>query len=261
MEQKILDQVRAHTPLIHHLTNQVVMNFSANGLLSFGGTPIMAKYIESAPEITTKSNAVLLNMGTLTRIDIETYVKTGQTANELGIPVVFDPVGIAGSVFNKEAGKTILDNVKMDVIKGNAGEMAYLADIPWQTRGVDAIGSGDAEKVALTVAKKYGTAAVVTGEIDYIAVGKDTFKNRTGHPLLEKITGGGCLLGSIIAACLTVKADTIKKIGTAVAFYGLAAQHAANHPQVHGPGTFLPYFIDALSYDILDMKEGFSNDI
>lgn len=254
MNQAIIDQVRATTPLIHHLTNQVVMNFSANGLLSFGGTPAMAKYIEVVGSLAQASDGVLLNLGTLTREEVPAMIKAGKTANAKGIPVVLDPVGIAGSAFSREVGHEILQEVKVACIKGNAGEMAFLADIPWETRGVDSVGNGDAREVAEKVAEKYNTTALVTGEIDYIADKDKLIENKTGHPLLTKITGGGCLLGSIVAACLTTEGDAMDQVHTATAFYGLAAEYAAHRPEVKGPGTFLPVFIDALSYDILDMR-------
>jgi len=255
MNQDILDQVRAKTPLIHHLTNQVVMNFSANGLLSFGGTPAMAKYIEVVGDLAKASDGVLLNLGTLTREEVPAMIKAGKTANAKGIPVVLDPVGIAGSAFSREAGHEILKEVNIDCIKGNAGEMAFLAEIPWQTRGVDSVGSGDASEVAKKVAAKYETIALVTGEIDYIASSDELLENKTGHALLTKITGGGCLLGSIVTACLTTEGNAIEQVYTATAFYGLAAEYAANRAEVRGPGTLLPVFIDALSYDILDIEE------
>lgn len=255
MNAELIDRVRAKTPLVHHLTNQVVMNFSANGLLSFGGTPIMSTYIEAVGEITAKADAVLLNMGTLSREDLPAYIKAGKTANENGIPVIFDPVGIYGSAFAKEAGQSILAEVNMTVIKGNAGEMAFLAGVPWETRGVDSIGSGDASEVALTVAAKYNTTAAVTGKNDYIASEHRLLKNENGHSLLTKITGGGCLLGSIIAACVSIEGNPMEQAHSAIAFYGLASEYAASSSSVCGPGTFLPVFIDALSYDILEMKE------
>lgn len=254
MNQSIIDQVRRQVPFIYHLTNQVVMNFSANGLLAFGGTPAMAKYIEVAEPLAAASDGVLINLGTLSRDEVPALVKAGKAANQKGIPVVLDPVAIACSAFTKEAGREILQEVKLAAVKGNAGEMAYLADIPWETRGVDSIGGGDAAAVAGEVAKRYSTIAVVTGETDYIASEDKLLVNETGHPLLTKITGGGCLLGSILAACLATDADVLEQAYTAVSFYGLAAEYAAARPEVRGPGTFLPAFLDALSYDIKDLE-------
>jgi len=249
MNREIIDDVRSRTPLVHHMTNQVVMNFSANGLLAFGGTPAMAKYIEVAADLAKAADALLVNIGTLARDDIPALIKAGKAANQKGIPVVFDPVGVGISAFNAEAAKLFLKEVRTAAIKGNAGELAFLVDIPWKTRGVDAIGSGDAEAVARQAAKTYDTVAVVTGETDILCKDGQVFQNTSGHPLLTKITGGGCLLGSIIAACLTTKHDALDQAYAAVHFYGKAAEYAALQNHVYGPGTFLPAFIDALSYD------------
>ncbi|MBY7142155.1 hydroxyethylthiazole kinase [Virgibacillus sp. NKC19-3] len=249
MNPNIIQEVRGNSPLIHHLTNQVVMNFTANGLLSFGGAPVMAKAEEEAAAMASASDGVLLNIGTLTSVELPAMLLAGKAANEKGIPVVLDPVGIAATSFRTSAVRKILEEVKPTVIKGNAGEMAQLVQIPWETRGVESVGKGDTEEIAMKVAEAYETAAVITGETDMICVGKNVIKNETGDPLLEKITGAGCLLGSILTACLTTKAQIEEQVLTAVYFYGVAAAYAAAHESTKGPGTFLPQFIDALSLE------------
>ncbi|WP_373894936.1 hydroxyethylthiazole kinase [Virgibacillus natechei] len=247
MNPNIIQEVRENSPLIHHLTNQVVMNFTANGLLSFGGAPVMAKAEEEAAEMASAADGVLLNIGTLTSDDISAMILAGNAANEKGIPVVLDPVGVAATSFRQSAVKRILEEVKPTVIKGNAGEMAQLVQIPWETRGVESVGEGDVEKIASKVSAVYETTAIVTGEADIICTGNDVISSETGDPLLEKITGAGCLLGSILTACLTTDERIEEQVLTAVDFYGLAAEFAASHEDVRGPGTFLPRFIDALS--------------
>lgn len=253
--QEIIEAVRNKNPLVHHMTNQVVMNFSANGLLAFGGTPAMAKSIEIASDLAAASHALLINIGTLAKEDIPSMIQAGRTANEKGIPVVLDPVGIGISSFNKNAVHAFLKEVSPTAIKGNAGEMAFLAGIPWETKGVDSIGDGDQHLVARKVAEQYDTVSVVTGQIDIICHQGRLLENKTGHPLLTKITGGGCLLGSVLAACLANPFDALDQAYAAVYFYGLAAEYAASRDEVHGPGTFLPAFLDALSFDIDQLKE------
>ena len=254
METTIIKKVREKNPLIYHLTNQVVMNFTANGLLSFGGSPIMAKAEEEAHDMASAADGVLINIGTLTALDLPAMIIAGRTANEKGIPVVLDPVGVAASSFRSSAVKRILAEVKPTVIKGNAGELAHLVQLPWETKGVESIGSGNAGEIASRVATIYKTTAVLTGEVDMICNGGNTILNNTGHSILSNITGAGCLLGSILTACLTTDDVQEKQLLTAVKFYGLAAEYAASHVDVAGPGTFTPRFIDALSLEYRSLE-------
>lgn len=254
MKQTILNKVRKENPLIHHLTNQVVMNFTANGLLSFGGSPIMAKAEEEAYHMASLADGVLINIGTLSVVDLQAMVIAGKAANENKIPVVLDPVGVAATPFRTAAVNRLLKEVHFTAIKGNAGEMAHLVQIPWETKGVESLGDGNIEEIAHQVAKTYQTTAVITGEVDVICTGKNIVKNQTGHPLLTKITGAGCLLGSILTACLTTDDSIDEQALTAVNFYGLAAEHAVSHQDQLRSGTFSPYFIDALSLNFNELE-------
>ncbi len=245
---KAIDQVRKAQPLIHHLTNQVVMNFTANGLLAFGGSPIMAKEPAEARDMASIANGVLINIGTIVEKELEAMIIAGQTANERGIPVVLDPVGVAASNFRKQAIRTLFENISFTAVKGNAGEMAHLVGVAWETKGVESIDDdiSKLEKIAQLAAEKYNTLAVVTGEIDIICYNGKVKANRTGHEYLTRITGAGCLLGSILTACLTTETEKIDAAYEAVHFYGAAAENAAIRNEVNGTGTFLPAFIDEL---------------
>src|SRR5699024_8901895 len=130
----IIQKVRDTSPLIHHLTNQVVTNFSANGMLAFGASPVMAKAEEEASDMASVADAVLLNIGTLTKDELPAMVAAGKAANGKGSPVVLDPVGVAATPFRTQAIHKILEEVKPTVLKGNAGEMAHLVHIPWETK-------------------------------------------------------------------------------------------------------------------------------
>ncbi|GGA72653.1 hydroxyethylthiazole kinase [Ornithinibacillus halotolerans] len=256
MDASIIKKVRRAQPLIHHLTNQVVMNFTANGLLAFGGSPIMAKAKEEAEDIGKIVDGVLINIGTVMPQDVQSMILAGKTANERDIPVVFDPVGVKASSFRNEVAKEILQVVRPTIIKGNASELAYLANIPWESKGVDSVGTGDVEEVAIKIAQIYETTVVLTGETDVICTGEELIHNMLGHELLTRMTGAGCLLGSIITACLTTNDPTELQAKTAVSFYGLAAQYAATRQNVTGPGTFIPQFIDALSMEVEALRGG-----
>ncbi|ARI75823.1 hydroxyethylthiazole kinase [Halobacillus mangrovi] len=249
MNLGIINEVRKTQPLIHNITNAVVMNFSANGLLAFGGSPIMANAKEDAADVARLSQGLLINIGTLTEEQLEAMIRAGKAANEADIPVVLDPVGVAATEFRTRSFQSILLEVRPTAIKGNAGELAHLVDIEVETKGVESIGTGNNEGIARKVAEKYATTAVLTGEVDVISDGTEIKTNHTGHPLLEKVTGAGCLLGSVLAASLTVSGTVMEKSLAAVEYYGLAAEYAASQLTVNGPGTFVPPFLDALAMD------------
>lgn len=245
----IIEQVRKKTPLIHHLTNQVAMNFTANGLLAFGGSPIMAKESQEVEEIVGIADGVLINIGTIVESDLEAMVAAGKAANNKNIPVVLDPVGVAATTFRQAAAKKLLHEIDFTLIKGNAGEMAKLVGISWRSKGVESIDDNTNQLALVTdlVANTFNTIAVVTGEIDIISNGVHQKSNTTGHPYLTKITGAGCLLGSIITACLTAKQDPFIAAFEAVSFYGKAAENAAQN--ANGTGSFYVNFLDELGKD------------
>ncbi|WP_152656042.1 hydroxyethylthiazole kinase [Oceanobacillus sp. CFH 90083] len=261
MNPDIIQQVRNNTPLIHHLTNQVVMNFSANGLLAFGGSPVMAKETREAADMAKIADAIVLNIGTILEGEIEAMIAAGKAANEKGIPVVLDPVGMAATPFRKMVVEKILNEVRPTIIKGNAGEIASFVDADIQTRGVDSVGKGNLDEIAEKAGKKLNSAIVITGKTDVIYAENKLIYNQTGHPLLASITGSGCLLGSVVAACLTTSYSVPEQLSSALSFYGLAAERAAEQPHVHGPGTFLPSFIDALSFTPKQLNGGKRDEI
>ncbi|RDW21230.1 hydroxyethylthiazole kinase [Oceanobacillus chungangensis] len=257
MNPNIIKEVREATPLIHHLTNQVVMNFTANGLLSFGGAPVMAKAEEEAWNMASAADGVLINIGTVREDEVKAMILAGKAAIEKGIPVVLDPVGVAATSFRTEVVKRILAEIRPTAIKGNAGELAHLVNIPWKTKGVESIGDGNTQEIAQKVAEMYSTISVVTGKTDFICTGNQMIQNNTGHAILERVTGAGCLLGSILTACLTTDDSIEEQALAAVQFYGLAAEYAASHKHVHGSGTFIPSFIDALSLEVKELERRF----
>lgn len=224
------------------------MNFTANGLLAFGGSPIMAMEKSEAEEMANIADGVLINIGTIHEQDIDAMLKAGKVANKRGIPVLLDPVGVAATSYRQNVVQRLMNHIQFTAMKGNTGEMAKLIDISWTTKGVD---SADGElkkvqKICLDVAKKFQTTAIITGQLDVISDGSEVKINHTGHEYLTKITGSGCLLGSIITACLTTKAPPIEAAFIGIQTYGKAAEWAAKQTGVMGPGTFLPYFLDAL---------------
>lgn len=261
MMKEMIVNVKKRSPLIHHITNDVVVNFTANGVLAFGASPIMAKEITEVAEMATIADGLLLNIGTATREEIDAMVLAGIAANEKGIPVVLDPVGVTASRFRQQAVKRLLEVVDVTAVKGNAGEIAFLAGMTLEARGVDAAEQPveALKSVAIAAAEKLGLLVIVTGKHDVIASNEGSvLVNNSGHVMLTKVTGAGCLLGSIITACLVVgmgpesnDLQLAEYAHAAVQFYGLAAEGAMKQTGVIGPGTFASHFLDALQGECL----------
>src|SRR5690625_6913876 len=129
MKQEIINKIRRDNPLIHHLTNQVVMNFTANGLLAFGGSPVMAKSEKEARQIATAADGVLINIGTLTEQELPAMIAAGKAANQQGIPVVLDTVGVSATPFRSEYVQKILNQISITAIKGNSRSEEHTSEL------------------------------------------------------------------------------------------------------------------------------------
>ena len=134
----LLNEVRNKKPLVHNITNYVTVNDCANILLAIGASPIMADDIKEAADITKISSALVINIGTLNERTIESMIASGKKANELNIPVIFDPVGAGASEFRNETTKKILEEVKISVLRGNMSEIKFISGLESSTKGVDA---------------------------------------------------------------------------------------------------------------------------
>ena len=203
--EDLLTKLRTEQPLIHCITNIVVANFQANGLLALGASPVMADAVEEAAEIAAVSSATVLNIGTLKRDTVEAIILAGKSAVKHRSPVILDPVGAGATSFRKESVRRILNEVDVTLIRSNAGELAAIAGIDWQAKGVDA-GEGDAdiEEIAKRVAEKHNCLVAVSGAIDIVTNGNELVKITGGHPLMTRVTGVGCLLSSVVGAFLAV---------------------------------------------------------
>lgn len=149
-----LQKIRQNRPLVHNITNIVAANFSANGLLALGASPIMAAAIEEMESVPALSNAVVINIGTLIGKEVEAMELAGKTANRLGIPLILDPVGVGATPFRRQTVETLVDQIHFTAIRGNAGELATLAGVEWQAKGVDAgEGSHNVVEIAQQIAQ------------------------------------------------------------------------------------------------------------
>ncbi|GAA4707937.1 hydroxyethylthiazole kinase [Brevibacillus fulvus] len=252
MEQKtiaaLLEKVRTNSPLVHNITNVVVTNFTANGLLALGASPVMAYAKEEVAEMARMAGALTLNIGTLQTETVEAMLIAGQAANEAGVPVILDPVGAGATVFRTESARKLLTQVNVSLLRGNVAEIAHVIGERWTIKGVDAAaGDGDVVSLAKQAAKQWQTTVVITGKEDVATDGERVYKVGNGHPLLTKVTGTGCLLSSVIAAFAAVESDVLQAAVAALVSYGVAAQLAAEQSTMEGPGSFQMQFLNQLS--------------
>lgn len=245
---ELLQKVREMNPLVHNITNVVVTNFTANGLLALGASPVMAYAAEEVADMAKIAGALVLNIGTLNSTIVDAMIIAGKSANEHGVPVILDPVGAGATAYRTESAQRILNEVKISVVRGNASEIANVAGFKSETKGVDAGQvQGNTIELAATAAQKFNTVVVITGKEDIVSDGKNTFIVRNGHPILTKVTGTGCLLTSVIGAYAAVEKDFVKAALGALTFYGVTAELAAQKTEGQGPGSFQIEFINQLS--------------
>ncbi|TWN05122.1 Hydroxyethylthiazole kinase [Bacillus licheniformis] len=252
-----IELVRKQKPLVHNMTNNVVTNFTANGLLALGASPVMAYAREEAADMAKIAGALVLNIGTLSRESVEAMIIAGKSANEHGVPVIFDPVGAGATPFRTESAQAIMRKVKVSAVRGNAAEIANTLGEDWLIKGVDAgEESGDRTELAKKAAKLWDTAVIITGSEDVITDGTKTYTVGNGHQLLTKVTGTGCLFTSVIGAFCAVEKDVCRAAVSAAAFYGTAAELAAAKTESRGPGSFQIEFLNQLAaVEAMDIKE------
>lgn len=243
---ELLGNVRTQKPLVHSLTNTVVTNFTANGLLAIGASPVMADAVEEAADMARISSAVVLNIGTLTAPKVEAMILAGKAANEKGIPVLFDPVGAGATPYRTKTARRILSEVSVDILRGNAGEISVLCGRSVQVKGVDGGGNEDVRQLAKEAAETLGVTCVITGAED-VVYGQEAYAVRNGDPILTRVTGTGCLLGAVIAAFCAVEKNYAKAAAAALSFYGVAAERAAERSGTDQPGTFAVEFLNELA--------------
>lgn len=240
-----LEKVRETKPLVHNITNFVVMNFTANVLLAAGASPVMAHAENEVEEMVSFAKALVLNIGTLDDVWIAAMLKAGKKASALGVPIILDPVGAGATKLRTETAKRILAETRVTLVRGNASEILALSGAASQTKGVEAADSVEAAaERAIALAQELGVPVAITGAVDFITDGKRVVRVANGHPLMGCVTGTGCGATAIIGAFAGVDADPVSAAATALAYYGLAGEVAADGAA--GPGSFMIRFLDAL---------------
>lgn len=238
-------RIREEAPLIHNITNFVVMNTTANALLALGASPVMAHAVEEAEEMAGLSRALVLNIGTLSAPWVEAMLLAGKEARKRRIPVVLDPVGSGATQYRTATAQRIISEIHPDIIRGNASEIRSLVRSGPGAKGVDSRHSteevaDDAGRLAASLA----CVVVVSGAVDLISDGRSAIRIANGHPMMAKVTGMGCTATAFVGAFAAVNPSPLKAAAHAMAVMGIAGEMAAE--QSSGPGGFQSVFLDVL---------------
>lgn len=240
-----LDQVRSKSPLVHNITNYVVMNTTANALLALGASPVMAHSIDEVEDMVKIASSLVINIGTLSKHWVDAMIKAGKKAREMGIPVILDPVGAGATPYRTKASLRIIKECRPGVIRGNASEIMALVQEKGDTKGVDSIASSeDARNAAEMLAKDTGAVVVISGPVDYIIDRESIIEVRNGSPMMGRVTGLGCSATALVGAFMAVNKNFLLASAHAMTVMGIAGELAAKKSS--GPGTMQMHFLDEL---------------
>jgi len=238
-------KIRETAPLVHNITNYVVMNTTANALLALGASPVMAHAEQEVEEMTGIARALVINIGTLSRSWVTAMFRAARRAGELGVPLVLDPVGAGATSYRTKTCRDLIETAPPAIIRGNASEIMALITQDARTKGVD---SSDSSVAALDAARRLneetGSTVCVSGEVDYIVDGEDVITIENGHPMMARVTGLGCTATALCGAFAAVNPFFPAAATGAMAVMGIAGEMAAEHSE--GPGSLQVAFLDIL---------------
>lgn len=239
--------IKEERPLIHNITNYVVMEFTANVLLALGASPVMAHALEEVADMCSISRSLVVNIGTLSQPWIKSMGEAFLAAKKGNIPTVFDPVGAGATRYRTEAAKDFINRFCPTVIRGNASEIEAIASSKDKvsTKGVEStLKSESVIESAQALSKRTGSVVVISGASDYVIHGEHTAMVHNGHALMSKVTGMGCAATAIIGAFLSVNASPFLAAAGAMAFMSIAGELAGENAKA--PGLFKTFFVDAI---------------
>ncbi len=246
MIYEIFAKVKEEKPLIHHITNWVSIYDCANITRAFCALPVMAHAYEESADMTRIASALVLNIGTLTPSLIDSMIHAGESANEKKIPVVLDAVGVGATPLRNEKAFELLESIKIDIVKGNASEIARIAGENVKTKGVE---STQVEADLINISKKLASyrkaTVVITGQEDIVTGGDKVFLIKNGHEMMGSIVGTGCMAASVIGSFAAVEKDYTRASASALVCFGIAGELAAARSR--GPGTFKVNFYDEVN--------------
>jgi hydroxyethylthiazole kinase len=238
-----LRELRARKPLVHQITNYVVMNETANATLALGALPVMAHAPQEVEEMAAVAGALVLNIGTLSEHWVDAMLLAGKAASG---PIVLDPVGAGATRYRTDTAKRLLEELEIAVVRGNAAEVATLAGRQAEIRGVESIGAeGSNSDLARAASRALGSVVAVTGATDHVSDGERVVAISNGHELLGTVSGTGCMATSVTGSFLAAKpTEPLEAAAEALVAFGVAGEDAAR--DARGPGTFHAALYDAL---------------
>jgi hydroxyethylthiazole kinase len=240
-----IEHIRALSPLVHNITNYVVMNTTANALLAIGASPVMAHALPEVEDMAGIAGALVINIGTLSDAWIEAMFRAVKKAASRRIPVVLDPVGAGATPYRTRTAGDLLRTASPSIIRGNGSEIMSLCGTGVTTKGVDSSsGSDRAVHAARDLARQFSCVVCVSGAVEYIVSAGTFIEVRNGHPMMARVTGLGCTATAMCGAFAAVNPDMGMAAAHAMVVTGIAGEMAAE--TARGPGSFQVDFIDAL---------------
>ncbi len=240
-----LEQVRSKSPLIHNITNYVVMNNTANALLAIGASPVMAHAKDEVAEMAGIASALVINIGTLDAAWVDSMIIAGKTASAKNTPVILDPVGVGATSYRTKVCKQIINECKPTIIRGNASEIMALCNSNVKTKGVDSTDSSEtALDTAKLLAQQTNAIVVISGQTDYITDGTNVETVNNGNPMMARVTGMGCTASAMVATFAAINNNPFKAGVHAMTIMGIAGEIAASKSK--GNGSLQVNFLDEL---------------
>lgn len=242
---KSIEEIRNRAPVVHNITNYVVMNNTANALLALGASPVMAHAPEEVEEMVNIASALVINIGTLSENWIYSMFRAMAQARKKGIPVIVDPVGAGATIFRTKTARDLISSDPPAVIRGNASEIMALYDDKSKTKGVDSAAASDlAVATAQKLSEIHKCVVCISGATDYIVEDEKIIKTMNGHPLMTRVTGLGCTASALCGAFAAVNKSVFAATVKAMAVMGIAGEIAAE--KAAGPGSLQMHFLDTL---------------
>lgn len=242
---KSIKYIRTKSPLIHNITNYVVMNNTANALLAIGASPVMIHAEEEVADMAVIASALVINIGTMSESWVRGMFKAFAAAWEKGVPVIIDPVGAGATPYRTRTIRELIHAGEPTIIRGNASEIMALMDDKLKTKGVDSTaGSNEAIGAAQNISRDRKCVVCISGDVDYIVDREKVVKISNGHPMMTKVTGLGCTASALCGAFAAVETNPLAATAKAMAVMGIVGEMAAE--QSAGPGSLQMHFLDIL---------------
>lgn len=240
-----IKKIKTQAPLIHNITNFVVMNNTANALLAFGASPVMAHAPEEVEDMVALAGALVINIGTLSESWVAAMHKAMKTAKELNKPIVFDPVGAGATPYRTKTILELISAAPPTIIRGNSSEIKSLVSASGKTKGVDSTESSEAAiDAGRELCKTYNCVVSISGKTDYITDGKEVVAVDNGVALLTKVTGMGCTATALTAAFAAVNPSALEAAVYGMVLTGIVGEIAMKESR--GPGSLQVHFLDTL---------------